>query len=315
LPTQLVTPPSEYEMNRICQTSLYAVFCILCCVPNTARSAEPFELDAVLQIFEAVVDGLDTPDIAQAQAPARAVLQLNQNEAQIKQVMPHFVQQLRPALMSELAFIRQMCDLPKEQRPKIKTAGEASLEKAARQLAQQQFGNNRRMSGGRNEPADPRQVIADELNQALKLALTSEQMAQYTSEATKRTARRKRAAILGAVALLDETLSLTAEQREKTYDSIAANWQPGWEQWLMLQRYGGQYFPMIPDQQVVPHLNAEQRSVWSGLQRVSFGGWSGIEGQVQEEDGWWGEEPPKPAAADDERKKVFYAAPLIIEDR
>ncbi|MEX2139255.1 MAG: hypothetical protein WD894_08345 [Pirellulales bacterium] len=295
-------------MNRICQTSLYAVFCIIWCLPNAARSAEPFDLDAVLQIFEAVVN-----DVAPAPRPARAVLQLNQNEAQIKQMTPHFVQQLRPALMSELAFIRQMCDLPKEQRPKIKAAGEASLEKAARGLAEQQFGNNRRMSGGRNEPADARKIIADELNQALQLTLTTEQMAQYTSEAIKRADRRKRAAILSAVSLLDETLSLTAEQREKIYDSIAANWQPGWEQWLMLQRYGGQYFPMIPDQQVVPHLNDEQRSVWSGLQRISFGGWSGAEGQVPEDDGWWGDEPAKPADA--AGAVGGFGAPLIIEAR
>jgi hypothetical protein len=296
-------------MNRICRTSVYAALCLACCLPKAARSEEPFNLDAVLQIFEAVVD-----DIAPAPRPARAVLQLNQNEAQVKQMMPHFVQQLRPVLMSELAFIRLMCDPPKEQRPKIKAAGEASLENAARQLAEQQFGNNRGMLGGRREPADPRQIIVDDLTQALKTALTSEQMARYTSEANKRTARRKRAAILSAVSLLDETLSLTAEQREKIYDAIAANWQPGWEQWIMLQRYGGQYFPMIPDQHVVGHLNKEQRDVWSGLQRISFGGWSGFEGQIQDDDGWWGGEPDKRAAAVDEQEDEVFVAPLIIED-
>ena len=65
----------------------------------------------------------------------------------------------------------------------------------------------------------------------------------------------------------------------------------------MLHRYGGQYFPMIPDQHVVSHLNEEQRRVWEGLQKISLNNWSGAEAQVHDDDGWWGDEPAKPAEA------------------
>jgi hypothetical protein len=186
-----------------------------------------------------------------------------------------------------------MCEVPEVQRPKIKAAGEASLEKAARQLAEQQFGGNRGMSG---QP-DPRKTIDDDLAAALKRAVTADQMAAYTSEVAKRTERRKRAAVLTAVSLLDEALWLTPEQRQKIHDSLVANWQASWEQWLMLHRYGGQYFPMIPDQHVVSHLNEEQRRVWNGLQKISLSSWSGAEAQVPEDDGWWGDEPARPADA------------------
>ena len=53
-----------------------------------------------------------------------------------------------------------------------------------------------------------------------------------------------------------------------------------------------QYFPVVPDQHVVSHLNAEQKSVWAGLQKVEFGFFSGG-GNVGDDDGWWGDEPAK----------------------
>jgi hypothetical protein len=289
-------------MKRVSQLVVSATAFLASCLSTAARCEEPIKLGDVLEIFEAVVD-----DLVPAPAPAKAVLQVNPREAQVKQIMPHFVQQLRPVLMSELAFIRQMCNVPKEQRPQIKAAGEASLEKAARQLAEQQFGGNRGMFGAPTT-SDPRTTINDALVDALKRALTAEQMAEYTSEVEKRSERRKRAAILSAVALLDEVLWLTAEQRQAIYDSIAANWQPSWEQWLMLSRYGGQYFPMIPDQHVVAHFNEEQRRVWNGLQKINLSAWSGAEAQVHEDDGWWGDEPVKAAGP----AEVLFKHEVII---
>ncbi len=280
-------------MNRTCQTIAYAatvLACLVFCRPGAARGEEPFGLDAVFEVFEAVVEEL-------VPAPPRAKVQIQRQEVQIKQMAPQLAQQLRPMLHSELAFIRQMCELPIEHRPKVRAAGEAALEKAGRLLAQQQFGVNRGMLGGANEPSDPRQLIADALAGALKESISAEQLAEYSREAAQRTARRKRAAILSAIAVLDEALFLTAEQRTAISESVESHWQADWEQWTMLQQYGGQYFPQIPDNYVVPHLNQEQRSVWNGLQKVSFGSWSGAEGQVPVDDGWWGEDAAKPAGA------------------
>ena len=224
-------------------------------------------------------------------------LDLNAVDAQVQQWIPQFTQQYRPILMMELNFIRQMCDLKPEQRPKIKATGEAAVTQIVRQLAEQQGRAMRGVNFVEREaaPADPRKFIRDALAKVLKETLTEKQMAKYTDEATKRTAVRKRAAIHSAVALLDGTLCLTAEQRDKITESITANWQDNWEQWLMLSMYGGQYFPTIPDQHVTTHLNAEQKSVWSGLQKMDFGFWGG-DGQEQQNDGWWGDEPAKPNA-------------------
>ncbi|MDP1799570.1 MAG: hypothetical protein Q8K78_18880, partial [Planctomycetaceae bacterium] len=88
----------------------------------------------------------------------------------------------------------------------------------------------------------------------------------------------------------DGMLCLTAEVRDKITATIAESWQEDWERWLQMHQYGDQYFPTVPDKLVSEHLNAEQRQVWTGLQKVSFGGWGNFGGGVAvADDGWWGE--------------------------
>ena len=215
----------------------------------------------------------------------------DQNRAQMQQWIPQFTQQFKPMLMSELNFIRQNCELAPEQRPKIKAAGEAALKEAARKMAEQQV-----QPQARGSQADPRRTIRDGLAKALKETLSAGQMTKYTEESDKRTALRKRAAILNVVARLDTVMCLNSEQRTKITDSISSAWQDKWEQWLALSIYGDQYYPTVPDQLLVSHLNAEQKAVWSGLQKVDFGFWNGG-GEAEQNDGWWGDEPAKPAAA------------------
>lgn len=253
-------------------------------VKQGQRPAAAIDIEALAAPFEALADKLEL-NVVNAQA-----------DAQVQQWIPQFTEQFRPILATELNFIRQMCDLTPEQRPKIKSAGEASVKEAAKKMAELQGRQMRGVQRNNSQP-DPRRIIRDALAKVLKDTLTPEQMAKYTEEATKRTALRKRAAILSVVALLDSTLCLTVEQRDKITESISSHWQDKWEQWLMMSAYNGQYFPEVPDQHVVTHLNAEQKSVWSGLQKIDFGFWGG-DGQEQQNDGWWGDEPAKAAAPD-----------------
>jgi hypothetical protein len=144
---------------------------------------------------------------------------------------------------------------------------------------------------------DPRKTIRDGIARGLKATLNEQQLAKYTEEATRRAATRKQAAILSVVSRLDGSLCLNPEQREKIIGSISSQWQDKWEQWLMLQMYGDQYFPVMPDQFVVPHLNVEQKSVWQGLQKIDFGWWGGQGGEGELNDGWWGAERGDAGAA------------------
>lgn len=232
-----------------------------------------------------------------------------QIDAQVQQWIPQFTQQYRPILKTELNFIRQVCDLTPEQRPKIKAAGEASLKEAVLKLAEFQGGRMRGVFRAGDQQPDPQRSIRQSIAKVLQETLTAAQMEKYKAEAAQRTSLRKRAVIRYVVARLDGTLCLTAEQRDKISQSIAEGWQDKWEQWLMLSVYGDQYFPIVPDQHVATHLDADQKSVWSGLQKVDFGYFGGG-GLNEADDGWWGDVPDK----GDAPNNFNVPAPVLILD-
>jgi hypothetical protein len=223
-------------------------------------------------------------------------IDLKAADAQLQQFIPQFNEQYRPMLTVELNFIRQTCELPVAQRPKVRKAGEAALADVCKKMAENQL---RHMvpGGGAVQavtPPDPRQTIRSALKKALQETLTPEAFAKYSAELDQRSATRKHAAITSVVARLDGAMCLTVEQREKIEASINAAWQDRWEQWLYLNIYGDQYFPIMPDEAVVSHLNQDQKSIWSGLQKVDFGFWGG-NGIAEDNDGWWGGDAPKAA--------------------
>ncbi len=262
-----------------CRTELLIVFFLLCC---------------------AAVAGAQNKGAAAAAKAAEEERQ-QQLDAQALQ----YVQMMQPLMWRELDFVRQVCELPPETRPKIKAAGEAAVKQAARDMIQPQ-----RAGRGRT-PATARQTIHSEIVKALEANLAAGQLARYQAEAERRQAADKQAAIATAVAQVDTALFLNEEQREKIVQALTANWQDGWEQWLMLWQYSGQYYPQIPDQHVTPHLTDEQKTVWRGLQKVNFSSWGGNNGRQAADDAWWEGKPPagKAKAKAKAKPKAAKAAP------
>jgi hypothetical protein len=207
-----------------------------------------------------------------------------QNDAQLQQ----YVQLLQPAMWQELNFIRQVCDLTPEQRPKIRAAADVAVKEGAKAVLQPQRAVRSQATAGA--------AIRDSLHETLKKTLTSEQLERYEAEDTKRREATKQATILGTVALLDAALFLSHDQREKIVANLDKNWQRDWEQWVFDHQYNGQYIPQVPDQHVAPLLNEEQKLVWSGLQKVSFSSWHD-NGQRQNDDAWWNPRGVKTAKA------------------
>jgi hypothetical protein len=95
-------------------------------------------------------------------------------------------------------------------------------------------------------------------------------------------------------AQLDSALYLSKEQREKITENLKTNWHLEWEQWITMHQYNGQYFPQVPDQHVVPHLNADQKLVWDGLQKVNINAWHNNRNRPPD-DGWWNAKAAQPA--------------------
>lgn len=218
-----------------------------------------------------------------------------QNDAQDARLQ-QYVQLLTPAMWHELNFIRQVCDLTPEQRPKIRAAADVATKEGAKAVLKP-------IRGG-SQPTIGAQAIRDSLHEALKQTLTSEQLERFETEDAKRTEVLKQTTILGVVMQLDGALFLSNEQREKLVANLEKNWQREWEQWLTIHRYSGQYVPQVPDQQVVPLLNDEQKLVWSGLQKISTNAWHS-NGQQQNDDAWWNWNPQQTKTA----KAAAKAAP------
>ncbi len=254
-------------------------------------------------------DAARKPAPARAAAAARVAIEAPLPQAglpvdQLKQIAEQYRQQLRPVLAGELAFIRLMCDLPMEKRKAVRAVGLAMVDEIATTMAEQQ--NRGRVLGAARVavPAkqqavnDPPKAIRAALDTALKDALTDDQLKAYREEAGHRKDQRKQAAIRSVVARLDGMLCLTPEARDKITATIEESWQEDWERWLQMHQYGDQYFPVVPNQLISVHLNPEQRQVWTGLEKVNFGGWNfGGGGVVPADDGWWGE-PIGEAGAD-----------------
>src|SRR3954453_8694454 len=106
-----------------------------------------------------------------------------QNDAQLQQ----YVQLLQPAMWQELNFIRQVCDLTPEQRPKIRAAADVAVKDGAKAVLQPQRANVNGVMVVRSQPTSGAQAIRDSLHETLKKTLTSEQLKRYEAEDAKRT--------------------------------------------------------------------------------------------------------------------------------
>jgi hypothetical protein len=181
------------------------------------------------------------------------------NDPQVQQ----FIQQFRPAMRAEYYFIRTICAPSADQRKLIAREGEKALREASKSYADVQ-GRPVQVRNGRALYPDPRKLIEDAMVKAIKPQLTPEQAAKYQAESDKRGADRKQAATRNFVAKLDQDLVLGPEQREKIAAAIAEHWDETWCQSIETLLYGDQFYPRLPDNLVVPYLDAKQKDVWNG---------------------------------------------------
>ena len=227
--------------------------------------------------------------------PLRGVQRVNveaQLEAQKKMMVPQYLTHLRPNLMVEYRFLRTVCAPSKEQRRPIARAGLAGLKDAATAFVEWQYDPARRARP--NDQPNPRHIIEEALAAAAKENLTPDQQERYRYELEDRAAERKRFAILTLVAKLDQCLILSSKQRDAISEALSARWNDSW--WQGIQNYSleSNYFPLLPDDGIVPFLKDAQRKIWTGLQKTTysafgFGGMGMENGPLDDE---FPDEPP-----------------------
>lgn len=205
-------------------------------------------------------------------------------------------QQYRPTLDAELAFVRQVCgEIPIVQRKAIKAAGELALQDAADRMAQQQRQPGR-LTRQKLATTNPVTIIRNALDRAVNETVSHDVSLRYREEAARRIAIRKRAAIGNIVARLDVLLCLNEQQRSDIADSLAENWDVSGEKWARFS-FPGSYAPQIANQHL-KCLSPDQRSLWSGLQKIDFGMGNPNGADPLPDDGWWSGEESEDVSLD-----------------
>lgn len=241
--------------------------------------------EAEIAAGEAAADEAPAPRRAAVAAmvgPAVAVGQQEQLEAQA-------LTQMRPILRAQLHFVRKVCQPTKAEMKLIEDDAEAILKEAAKKHAvfqqrqmqgQQQAGNN----------SSPQKLLRDSFAKSVKTHLSPDQAARFQDEVDRQAADRRKAVVRKLVARLDRDLVLSAEQREKIFESLVFHWQDAWCPQLEVFMYGDQFFPNIPDKHVSVFLNETQRKVWRARQQnqgnIFFGGMNVMGGLLGESLPW-----------------------------
>jgi hypothetical protein len=220
-----------------------------------------------------VVEKKAAPKAARKAVMAKRVVAVQLGAVPDDQVQ-QYVQQFRPMVRTEYYFIRNVCDLTKEQRKQVAREGERAVLAAARRFAEEQ---QKMMRGGwrpGSEQPDPHRLLVEVLAKSVPPMLTPAQAARYREELEKRAASRKQVALDNLVAKLDQDLVLDSDQREKISSSLSSHWNDAWCQSLQMLMNIENFFPNVPDNLVVPFLTEHQRSSWQRIpknQNVFFG--------------------------------------------
>ena len=179
------------------------------------------------------------------------------------------IQQLAPILRSELRILTAVVQPSPAQRREIALQGGKAVKEVAKTSAA--FNNGNRGAIVRNSPRnDPRKVIHTAIEKAAKAQLSPEQFDRFQRESAKKTRDRREAILLSIIVKLDRLLVLTPEQRTRLHGTLEANWDDQVYPPIDLLAAYDAWFPMIPDAQLTPVLNAIQRKVWQDAQKINF---------------------------------------------
>jgi hypothetical protein len=121
-----------------------------------------------------------------------------------------------------------------------------------------------------------RKSVQDNLAELVRAHLSPEQGRHFESETQMRGANLRHACASNLVVALDQELSLSEWQRQKLCTELAENWDDSWTTTVVLGSTNPLGFlPNVPDELVVPYLDAAQRTLWNSLAKRGNMVWAG----------------------------------------
>jgi hypothetical protein len=194
----------------------------------------------------------------------------------------HLVDQYRPMLEAELAFVQRICQTSPQQQEQIT----ADATKALRTNVDAQFLLNRQLERRlileQVAVMGPAHRLAQAISDSAQRHLSPEQFAVYDREARTRQEFRKRAIIDSVISELDAAVLLSLAQRERMREALSTNWQqdsyPAGISLIMQHRQRS--FGNL-DLSLVTHLlTPEQNRVWESLTGLHVQVWGRPAGAV-----------------------------------
>ena len=156
---------------------------------------------------------------------------------------------LRAQLQVELQFVRKICAPSKPQMQAIKGDLEKCLADAAKKLGPSSC-----------------DLLPPLLVDRVASHLSKADAARYRAEVLKRDAQEREACIYTFVTLVDPDLSLSDAQRKALVAALTPVWKPVWSQMIeMNARWATRRVPPIPDEVILPLLDADQVQAWKRL--------------------------------------------------
>jgi hypothetical protein len=171
-------------------------------------------------------------------------------------------QQLRLVLQVELHFLKSVCAPTFDQFRQIK-------HQALKDIVGQE-GDFRNQNV--NSALDgARRTVQQKLKKLARAHLSAEQIKRYETEVNLRNANLRRVCARNLVVTLDEELSLTESQRQRLYSVLANNWDDAWTMTAVMTTNNIGFVPNIPDELIVPYLDAAQRPLWNTVSKSILG--------------------------------------------
>ena len=213
----------------------------------------------------------------------------------LKQFEAQFGRHFDQVIKTELHFIRVVCQPTRKQYDALASDGKLIRTKVLNKFAMVQQGMNQGIQSSSDN--NTRKPVSDDLLASAKRHLTPDQVAKYEIELMARNNARKDVTVLATAAKLDRKLVLNADQRAQITKVLAENWDESWGSMQMMM-HGGDSFPNVPDQKVIPILTATQKNVWRTVNqqnRVFWGFNVGMDQGIAIADEQWDDDAEKEA--------------------
>ncbi|NQV26227.1 MAG: hypothetical protein HQ518_17875 [Rhodopirellula sp.] len=223
---------------------------------------------------------------------------VNQDANALKQFEAQYGRHFDQVVKTELHFIRIVCQPTRQQYDALAADGKLIRTKVLNQFALIQQGMNQGRQPSNDN--DTRKPVSEELLIASARHLSPDQVAKYKSELAERDKARQKVIVLATAARLDRKLVLNSQQRTQVTKMLGDNWQAGWGS-MQMMIYGGEFYPDLPDSQLIPMLTATQKKVWRTVnqQNQMFWGFNVLMDQgIEIADEQWDDKPADDASAD-----------------